>query len=222
MPDTLQLEPRTTGGKQAVKAIRAAGRIPGILYGRGKEPLAFQVGVPALRDALSGDAGRHAVLTLKAPGRRGEVNAVLKDYQLDPVRDWLVHIDLLEISMDELIVATVAVHLDGEPPGVKDGGVLEQPTHEIEVEALPGNLPPEILVDVSGLQLGQSLKLADLTAPEGVTFASPPDTVLASIIQPTTMEEIEAEAAEGEEGEEGETTGEAGEAPAAGGEAPSE
>ena len=151
--------------------------------------------MPSLREALSGEAGRHAVLKLKVPGRKGDTHAVLKDYQLDPVRDRLIHIDLLEISMTELIVSTVNVRLDGEAQGVKDGGVLEQASHELEVEALPANLPSEIVVDISGLVAGNAIRVSDITLPEGVTFKSDPDTVIAAVLQATTMEQIEAEQA---------------------------
>jgi large subunit ribosomal protein L25 len=149
MPDTLALESRTPGKTKDVKAVRAAGKIPGVLYGRGNEPVAFQVDRPALREALSGDS---TVLKIEVPGRKGDVHAVLKDYQLDPVRDTLIHIDLLEISMTERLVANVNVRVEGEAPGVKDGGVLDQPTFQVEVEALPSDLPSELIVDVSGLE----------------------------------------------------------------------
>jgi large subunit ribosomal protein L25 len=223
MPDSLVLEARTPGKTKHVRDLRKAGLIPGVLYGRGAEPVAFQVDVPSLREALSGDAGRHAVLKLKVPGRKGDTHAVLKDYQLDPVRDRLIHIDLLEISMTELIVSSVNVRLEGEAQGVKDGGVLEQASHELEVEALPANLPTEIVVDISDLVAGNAIRVSDISLPEGVEFKSDPDTVVAAVIQATTMEQIEAEQAaeaeaagltpvepeEGEGGAEGEGSGEA-------------
>ena len=148
-----------------------------------------------MRDALSGEAGRHAVLKLEVPGRKGDTHAVLKDYQLDPVRDRLIHIDLLEISMTEKITSSVSVRLEGEAQGVKDGGVLEQASHELEVEALPANLPPEIVVDVTALVAGHAIRVSDVTLPEGVVFKSDPETVIAAVMQATTMEQIEAEQA---------------------------
>jgi large subunit ribosomal protein L25 len=198
MPDTLALESRTPGKTKDVKAVRAAGKIPGVLYGRGNEPVAFQVDRPALREALSGDS---TVLKIAVPGRKGDVHAVLKDYQLDPVRDTLMHIDLLEISMTERLVANVNVRV--EAPGVKDGGVLDQPTFQVEVEALPSDIPSELVVDVSGLGIGDSVKVSDIVVPAGVTIRTDPETTIAVIATPTTIEEIEAEEeAEGEgEGE---------------------
>jgi large subunit ribosomal protein L25 len=223
MPDTLVLEAREVGKSKLARASRAAGKVPGVLYGRGAEPVAFEVEVPALREALSGEAGRHAVLKLKVPGRKGDTHAVLKDYQLDPVRDRLIHIDLLEISMTEKIVSTVSVRLDGEAQGVKDGGVLEQASHELEVEALPSDLPPEIVVDVTELVAGNAIRVSDITLPDGVVFKSDPETVVAAVIQATTMDQIEAEQAAElealgltpEEGEEVEAPAEGGEEPAA-------
>ena len=220
MPDTLVLEAREVGKTKLARASRAAGKVPGVLYGRGADPVAFEVEIPALREALSGEAGRHAVLKLQVPGRKGDTHAVLKDYQLDPVRDRVIHIDLLEISMSEKIVSTVSVRLDGEAQGVKDGGVLEQASHELEVEALPADLPPEIVVDVSELVAGNAIRVSDITLPDGVVFKSDPDTVVAAVIQATTMDQIEAEQAaeaealglvpeEGEAGEAGEAEGEA-------------
>jgi large subunit ribosomal protein L25 len=202
MPETLVLEPRAPGKTKSAKAVRAAGKIPGILYGRGNEPVPFQVDRPSLRDALSGDAGRHAVVKLSIAGRKGDIHAVLKDYQLDPVRDRVIHIDLLEISMTELLVATVAVRLEGESPGVKEGGVLDQPLHQLEVEALPSDLPTEFAVDVSELGVGGSIKVADLAVPDGVTMKTDGDAVVAVVLMPTTMEQIEAEQAAEAEGAE--------------------
>ena len=195
MSDTLELQPRTPGKTKAARAARKTGMIPGVLYGRGNEPVPFQVDRPVLREAINRAGGRHAVIKVQVPGRKVATHAVLKDIQLHPVRDNVLHIDLFEISMSEKMVATVTVHLVGDAAGVRDGGVLEQQVHEIEVEGLPGNLPSEITVDVSELEAGHAIRIGDITAPAGVEFKSDPDTVLAAIIQPTTMDEIEAEQA---------------------------
>ena len=147
---TLQIQPRETGGSPTARAVRRQGLVPGILYGRGREPYPFQIDVPTLREALSGEAGRHAILQVSVPGESSPTPAILKDFQLDLVRDRLTHLDLLAISMTEKITTTVAVHVEGEAPGVvDDGGVLEQPVHEIEVSALPGDVPNVITVDIS-------------------------------------------------------------------------
>jgi large subunit ribosomal protein L25 len=216
MANTIELHPRTPGKTREARALRRAGQIPGILYGLGKEPTPFAVDVPALREALTGEGGRHAVFELTIAGRRGSLNAVLKDFQVDPVRDRLIHVDMLEISMTEKLVAAVVVRLEGDAPGVRDGGVLDQPLHELQVEALPADLPAELVVDVSALEIGGSIKVADVAAPAGVTIVTDPEASIATIVQATRVEEPEAEAAEGEAAE-----GEAAEGgePAASGEA---
>lgn len=201
---TLALTPRTPGGTPVARALRRQNLVPGILYGRGNEPYPFSVDVPSLRLALTGPAGRHAVVALKVEGRSAPVHAVLKEFQLDPVRDRVTHVDFLEISMTEEITAPVAVHLTGEALGLREGGILDQGAHEIEVRALPANLPNEIVVDVSPLHVGESLRLSDIPTIANVEWASDLDTVLATIAQPTTMEQIEAEqAAEAEAAGEG-------------------
>lgn len=189
---TLDIQPRELGGSPVARHLRRQGLVPGVLYGRGREPLAFQVEQPRLRAALSGDAGRHAVLQLTIPGESGPVPAILKDHQVDPVRGIVTHVDLLAVSMTERIVAPVALHVEGEAPGAAEGGVLDVTLTEIEVEALPGDLPDAIVVDVSGLHVGDSLKVADLEAPAGVTLASDPDTVVATVVGSTTAQDLEA------------------------------
>jgi large subunit ribosomal protein L25 len=219
MANTLELHTRTPGKTRDARALRQAGKVPGILYGLGKEPTPFAVDVPALREALAGEGGRHAVFELKVEGRRGTLNAVLKDFQIDPVRDRLIHVDMLEISMTERLVAAVVVRLEGEAPGVRDGGVLDQPLHELQVEALPADLPAELVVDVSGLEVGGSIKVADVTAPAGVTIVTDPEASIATILQATRVEDLEA-AAEGEAAE-GEGAAAEGAEPAASAEAES-
>jgi large subunit ribosomal protein L25 len=139
---------------------------------------------------------------------------VLKDYQQDPVRGLITHVDLQEVRLDQPIHATVPLHLHGEPVGVKEGGVLTQVTNELNVEALPMEVPEHLEADVSALGIGDSLRLSALTAPEGVTLLDDLDeTVLATVAAPTR--EVEPEPVEGEEAVEGEEPAAAGE-PAAG------
>jgi large subunit ribosomal protein L25 len=197
---TLQIQPRDLGGSTAARAVRRRGNVPGILYGRGREPFPFQIDVPTLRAALSGEAGRHAILQVTVPGERQPTPALVKEFQIDPVRDRLTHIDLLAISMTEKITTSVALTFVGDAPGVTmDGGVFDADVHEVEVSALPGDLPDSIAVDISNLHVGEAMRLSDVATPPGVEWASDPDTVLASVTLPTTMEDIEAEqAAEGE------------------------
>ena len=146
---------------------------------------------------------------------------IVKDQQLHPVREEVMHIDLLEVRLDEKIQTTVAVHVEGgeEAPGVKEGGVLEHVTHQLNIEALPTAIPDYIAVDVSGMAIAATMHLSELTAPEGVEFLDDPEeTIIATVVVPTEVEEPEIEeeteligedgepieGAEPEEGEEGE------------------
>jgi large subunit ribosomal protein L25 len=146
-------------------------------------------------------------------------SSVLKEYQQDPVRGLITHVDLQEVRLDQPIHATVPLHLHGEPAGVKEGGVLSQVTNELNVEALPMEVPEHIEVDVSAMHIGDTLRLSALTAPEGVTLLDDlEETVLATVTQPTRVEEPEpTEGVEGEADAEGETAeGETAEGAAAG------
>jgi large subunit ribosomal protein L25 len=196
---TLEIEARTSGKSSAAQAVRRSGKIPGVFYGNGREPQAIAVEARALRHAIHDAGGRHAIFDVVAPGAKGRTPAILKDIQRHPVRDTLIHIDLLEIRMDQAIASVTQVNLVGEPRGVAmQGGVLDQPTHEVSVTALPASLPEHVDVDVSELGVGDSLRVSDLPALEGVTYNDDPDTVIASVMAPRQLEEPEA--AEGEEG----------------------
>jgi large subunit ribosomal protein L25 len=151
----------------------------------------------------------------------------VKDQQLHPVRGEVMHIDLLEVRLDEKIQTTVAVHIEGteEAPGIKEGGVLEQVTHQLNIEALPTAIPEFVSVDVSGMEIAATMNLSEVVVPEGVTFLDDPEeTIIATVVVPTEVEEPEieeetelvGEGVEGEEveGEEGAAEGEGEEAPA--------
>ena len=188
---------RAVLGSAESRRLRRQGLIPGVLYGR-ERPVAITIGERDLRAALTGDSGANAVLDVVVDG--GATHAsVLKEYQRDPVRGAITHVDLQEVRLDQLIHATVPVHLMGEAAGTKVGGVLTQAVMEINVEALPMEVPASVDFDVSGLELGASANLGQITLPEGVTLVDDPETTLTSVTQPTRVEEPEAdEAAEGE------------------------
>jgi large subunit ribosomal protein L25 len=131
-------------------------------------------------------------------------SAILKDFQVSVIRGTLTHIDLQEVRLDQPIQTSVAVHLVGEPVGVKEGGVLSQVATEVRVEALPLEIPEHLDVDVSGMGVGDTLRLAELQVPGGVTVLDDPDAVvLATVTLPTRVEEPELEPVEGEEAPEG-------------------
>ena len=180
-----------------------------------------------LRRALTGAAGLHSILDVEIDGKGQTHASILKEYQVDPVRGGITHVDLQEVRLDRAIQASVSVELLGgdDAPGVREGGVLSQPLREVTVEALPLEVPEHLDLDVSGMDIGATLRISDLTAPEGVTLLDDPEMVVATVTAPTkvvepepTEEELaaleaEAELAEGEEGAEGEAAeGAAGEA----------
>jgi large subunit ribosomal protein L25 len=207
-------------GSAESRRLRKKGLVPGVLYGNG-EPISISIAERELRRALTGASGLHSILDVEIDGK-GETRAsILKEYQVDPVRGGVTHVDLQEVRLDRAITASVTVLLLGgeDAPGVREGGVLSQPLREVNVEALPLEVPEHLDIDVSGMDLGDTLRISDLTTPEGVTLLDDAELVIATVTAPTKVvepEPTEEELAEGEEGElaEGEEAaeGEAGEA----------
>jgi large subunit ribosomal protein L25 len=204
-------------GSAESRRLRKEGLVPGVLYGSG-EPVAISIEERELRRALTGAGGLHSILDVEIDGKGSTHASILKEYQVDPVRGGVTHVDLQEVRLDQAITASVQVQLRGaeDAPGVREGGVLSQPLREVNVEALPLEVPEHLELDVSGMEIGGTLRISDLTAPEGATLLDDPETVVATVTAPTrvvepepTEEELaameaEAEAAEGEEGAEGE------------------
>jgi large subunit ribosomal protein L25 len=221
----LQVSERERRGSADARRLRKQGLIPGVLYGKGKKSHAIFVPERELRRVLTGAGGLHAILDVVLEGQSTAHASILKDYQQDPIRGHISHIDLQEVRLDQPIQASVTVQLIGEPAGAKEGGVLSQVQREINVEALPMEIPEHIDLDVSGMAIGDTLRLADLAPIDGVTYLdNPEETVLATVTLPTR--EVEPEPEEVPEGElpegevpEGEAPEGAAEQPAEGGEA---
>ena len=198
----LDVRRRERLGSAESRRLRKQGLVPGVLYGGKAAPAAIAVPERALRHALAGPGGLHTILDVVVDGDGGARPAVLKEYQRDPIRGFVTHVDLQQVRLDRPIHAQVVVELVGDPVGVREGGVLTQVTRELNVEALPLEVPEHIEADVAALGVGDALRLADLPAPPGVTFLDDPDeTVLASIALPTQVVEPEEMLEEGEEGE---------------------
>ncbi len=221
---TLKIASREVGHSRGSRRLRRSGQIPGVLYGLDLENLSFAVDAHELRGAL---AASGAVLSLDHDGQT--TNAVLKEAQVHPVRGEITHIDLVRVDMNKEIQAQVSVELIGadDSPGVKEGGVLEQPTREVTVEALPSDIPEAIIYDASAAEMGDTVFLDALVAPEGVTLVLDEETAgetpLLTITAPRSqaeLDELETEtevvgdepAAEGETEADGDDT----EAPAEG------
>ena len=205
----LEVKDREHVGSSESRRLRKQGFVPGVLYGK-TSSRAIAIGERELRAALTGPSGLHAVLDVVLEGQSSTHPSILKEYQRDPVRGYVRHVDLQEVRLDQPIHASVQLHLVGaeEAPGVKEGGVLSAPATAINVEALPLEVPESIDADVSRMEMGDTLRLADLPTIEGVTFLDDPhETVVATVTAPTRVVEPEPEEVEGEE------EGEPGEAP---------
>lgn len=212
----LEVKPRENGGSPAARRLRAEGAIPGVLYGSGKPAQPFSVGERELRRVLTGSHGLHAIIDVVVEGTQRPHHAVLKEYQVHPVKNRLLHVDLQEVRLDQPIHAQVVVELTGEAQGVTEGGVLQQSMREVNVEALPMDVPDRIELDVSALNIGDNVRVSDLRPIENVTYLDDPETTIASVIPPTLEpvepeEEVSEELAEGEVAE-GEAEGAADEA----------
>jgi large subunit ribosomal protein L25 len=201
----LTVSERTDLGSAESRRLRKQGLIPGVLYGQQSKPVAIAVAERDLRTALTGRSGMHSVLDVTVDGGSSH-SAILKEFQVSKVRGKLTHVDLQEVRLDQPIQTAVAVRLIGEPVGVKEGGVLSQVTNEVRIEALPLEIPEHLDIDVSEMQIGDTLRLSELKVPDNVTLLdNPEETVLASVAIPAVFEEPEVEVAEGEEPAEGET-----------------
>ncbi len=226
----LLVQQRETLGSAETRRLRKTGFVPGVLYGSG-EPVAICVEARELRRALTGAAGLHSILDVEIDGKGKTHASILKDFQVDPVRGGVTHVDLQEVRLDQTITATVSLYMIGaeDAPGVREGGVLSAPLRELSVEALPLEIPEHIEIDVSHMEMGGTLRLSDVVAPDGVTLLDDPEQVVATITAPMREEELvedELAAAEGGEGEaaegEGEEASADAEAEASGDDAPAE
>jgi len=212
----LEVREREDSGSRRTRRLRADGFIPGVLYGKG-HARAIVVPERELRAAMTGPSGLHAILDVVIEGQKTVHPSILADYQQDPIRGTISHIDLREVRLDQPIHATVTIQLVGEAAGVKTGGMLSLVAREVQVEALPADVPEHIEVDVSHMEVGDVLRLADISAIDNVTLLDDPhETVIATVSVPRGFAELEeAEAAEAEaaaaeaeaEGEEGAVEG---------------
>lgn len=225
---TIQAHPRERVGSRDSRRLRKEGLVPAVLYGR-SESKAVVIAERELRRALTGGQGLHTILDVVVDGGDGKPRpSIVKQYQQDPTRGKLLHLDLQEVRLDQPIQASVSLTLVGgeDAPGVREGGVISLVNREINVEALPMEVPEHIDVDVSAMEMGDTLRLSAVMAPAGVTLLDDPEeTVIATLTMPTRVvePEVEEEAEEAVEGvPEGEEAPEGAAEAAPGGEAAGE
>jgi large subunit ribosomal protein L25 len=210
----LVVQVREGTGKGIARKLRAAGRVPGVCYGRNAPSVGIALNPTALERLLrSSTAGMNTLIDLRVEGG-GDYDGkpvLVKELQRDPVTGRVLHADLYAVDLQQTIQVSVPVHVTGSAEGVKMGGILDQTLREIELECMPQAIPQEIPVDVTPLGIGQSFHVRDLVLPEGVTLLSDPELAVVLVAAPT-VEEVPAEAEVAEEAA----------APAAEAEAPSE
>ena len=199
MADNISLEAREREGrgKNDARRLRAQGMVPAVLYGDGGGAGSTVLAVPAkVVDYTLQHVGDNALYDLKL-GDQDDATVRVVDVQRNPVSGRLVHVDLAPVNMRERIVVTVPLTVAGadDSPGVTEGGVLDQVAYEVEVESLPGDIPQGLTLEVSGLQIGDNLTLADVELPEGVELISDPEEVAATVTPPTEISDEEIEAA---------------------------
>ena len=201
MPTVIEAQVRTPGGKNANKRLRKSGKIPAVIYGHGKQSVAVSVDPNEVRAILHSETGRNTIFAVSVDGSE-QNNAMVKDYQLDPVQGSLIHTDFLEIAMDRLLELTVNVEIVGEAEGVKiDGGIMDFVTRSIEVECLPSDIPESIKVDVSPLKINDYIRVKNIQTDAKVKILSDPEIVIVTIVPPIKEEvpvEVVVETAEPE------------------------
>lgn len=185
--------------KSVTREIRKSGRIPAVVYGKDKESRTISVDSVDLVKTVR-DEGRNAIISLQVEGGNA-VDVMLHDYQIDPLKDDVLHADFYIVNMAEEMDVDVSVRLEGESKGEKEGGVLQQPFYEILVRAKPKDIPEEIVVDVSDLDVNDSLSISDLKVTGNYEFMVEPDTTIASVVPPTTEEDLDTDTEADESGE---------------------
>jgi large subunit ribosomal protein L25 len=187
----LAVSARAVEGSRSTRRLRRQGLVPGVIYGGGEEPQTFAVDARILRNTLA-----HSGAVLEVTLDNGtSTPAIVKDLQRHPVRGEAIHLDLLRVRMDVKIHSTVTLELVGaqEAPGVTEGGILNQEVRELNIEALPGDIPDSIVHDVSGLQMNETITLSVVTVPDGVTLLDDLDETVIATITPPTLEPVEEE-----------------------------
>lgn len=186
---SLEAELRKETGKGHARRMRREGYVPAVLYGKERESVPLKIS----EKVLSGSLRSNAIidLTIKSGRKKDKAVVMIKDLQKDVIKGHLIHADFHEISLEEKMIASVSLHLIGEPAGVKEGGILSQALREVDVECLPTDIPSWLEVDISHLEVGDSLNVSEIETPEGVTIVTEGDETVVSVVLPTIEEEPE-------------------------------
>jgi large subunit ribosomal protein L25 len=196
---TLTAEPRSQRGKGGARKLRAAGRVPAVVYGHGEETRSLTVDAHELERLFAQIHKENTIINLKISGDRAEIRALVREVQAHPFRGDILHVDFYQIHAGERITVEVPIVLTGTPEGVKLGGMLQHALDGLEVRCLPDQIPNEIRVDVSQLGIGDSVHVGDLSVPEGVELLVDEERTVCSVIAPTVVTaEAPAEGAEPE------------------------
>ena len=193
---TVEAEPREDFGKNVARRIRRAGRIPGVVYGGGGPSISVSVDPAKIQKILRSGSGQNAIFTLEIRGK-APARVMIRDWQVEPMRGDLLHVDLVRIARDEKLRVDVPIHLTGEPKGVKvQGGILEFILREVEAECLPDDIPDHITLDVTELTVGRNLRVADLPVQSNVKLLTELNRVVVHVVALRAEEEKPAEVAE--------------------------
>ncbi len=202
----LSVEVREDTGKGVARSLRRSGLVPAVIYGKSRPSQALTVNPEDLKNKMSGNAIFD--LSITAAGDEIKETVMIKEVQKDPIKGELLHIDFHHISMDEKITVNVSLNLIGEAPGVREGGVLQQLLREVEIECLPLDIPEALQLNISELEMGNSMLVNDLEVPENIEIKTPFDEAIVTIVVPTEEEEELEEEIEGDELTEPEVIGE--------------
>jgi large subunit ribosomal protein L25 len=190
----LNVELRSKTGKGISRQLRSADMVPGVVYGKGMDPMAISIKYRELQAAMAGEGGQNNLITLVGGGNLDQCMAIIVDLQRDVLKGTYKHVDLHRVNMTEKLRVTVPIVLKGTAIGVKEGGLLDLAHHELHVECLPGNIPDHIEIDISDLKIAHSIHVNEIVAPEGVKILDNPKTPIVSVLG-RVKEEVPAAAA---------------------------
>ena len=191
---------RTEKGKGVAKRLRSEGKLPAVVYGHKTDPIALTIDSKQLLKLIVEGKSEHKLfgLSIEGNGKPIEKIVMIKELQIHPLKRHFLHVDFFEVAMDEELTLSLAIKLLGEAPGVEMGGILQQVRREIEIKCLPSQIPDTVEIDVSALNIGDSVHLNDIQLPEGIKVLDDADLTIATVLAPVVEKEVEPEEVEGE------------------------